>query len=81
MGPVVTPEARDRIVGLIGTRRGAGRRRSAVDGRGLRVPGHEDGFFVGPTVIDAVTPEMDVYREEIFGPVLSVLHLDASTWL
>src|SRR6476659_8616581 len=48
----------------------------AVDGRGLRVDGHENGFFVGPTVVDRVTPEMDVYRQEIFGPVLSVLHLD-----
>ena len=37
------------------------------------MPGHENGFFVGPTVIDEVTAEMDVYREEIFGPVLSVL--------
>ena len=44
-----------------------------VDGRGLRVAGHEDGFFVGGTLLDRVTPEMSVYREEIFGPVLSVL--------
>jgi malonate-semialdehyde dehydrogenase (acetylating) / methylmalonate-semialdehyde dehydrogenase len=75
MGPVVTEAAKDRIVGLIGTgeRQGA---RLAVDGRGLVVPGHERGFFVGPTVIDQVTPEMDVYREEIFGPVLSVLRTD-----
>jgi malonate-semialdehyde dehydrogenase (acetylating)/methylmalonate-semialdehyde dehydrogenase len=75
MGPVVTPEARDRIVGLIGS----GEQQGAtlgVDGRGLEVPGHEDGFFVGPTVLDRVTPEMDVYREEIFGPVLSVLRVD-----
>jgi malonate-semialdehyde dehydrogenase (acetylating)/methylmalonate-semialdehyde dehydrogenase len=41
------------------------------------VPGHEDGFWVGPTVIDAVTTEMDVYREEIFGPVLSVVRTDS----
>jgi malonate-semialdehyde dehydrogenase (acetylating)/methylmalonate-semialdehyde dehydrogenase len=40
------------------------------------VPGHEDGFFVGPTVLDDVTPEMDVYREEIFGPVLSVVRVE-----
>jgi malonate-semialdehyde dehydrogenase (acetylating)/methylmalonate-semialdehyde dehydrogenase len=75
MGPVVTPEARDRIVGLIGTGEQQGASLS-VDGRGLQVAGHEGGFFVGPTVVDRVTPEMDVYREEIFGPVLSVLHLD-----
>ena len=48
-----------------------------MDGRGPVVPGYEQGFFVGPTVLDAVTPEMDVYREEIFGPVLSVLRADS----
>ena len=75
MGPVVTAAARDRIVGLIdsGERQGA---RLAVDGRGLVVPGHEGGFFVGPTVIDEVTTGMDVYREEIFGPVLTVVRAD-----
>ena len=76
MGPVVTAAARDRIVGLIGSgeRQGA---HLAVDGRGLVVPGHENGFFVGPTVIDRVTRDMDVYREEIFGPVLSVVRADS----
>jgi malonate-semialdehyde dehydrogenase (acetylating)/methylmalonate-semialdehyde dehydrogenase len=76
MGPVVTAAARERIVGLIGT----GEQQGAsvpVDGRGLVVPGFEEGFFVGPTVIDQVTPQMDVYREEIFGPVLSVLRADS----
>ena len=77
MGPVITAAARDRIVGLIGSgqRQGAS---LAVDGRDLVVPGHEDGFFVGPTVLDAVTPEMEVYREEVFGPVLSVLRADST---
>jgi malonate-semialdehyde dehydrogenase (acetylating)/methylmalonate-semialdehyde dehydrogenase len=72
MGPVVTREAQQRIVGLIdgGERQGAD---VTVDGRDIRVPGHEEGFFVGPTVLDSVTSDMDVYREEIFGPVLSVL--------
>jgi malonate-semialdehyde dehydrogenase (acetylating)/methylmalonate-semialdehyde dehydrogenase len=75
MGPVITRAAQERITGLIG--RGAEQgARLAVDGRGLVVPGHEQGFFVGPTVIDDVRPDMDVYREEIFGPVLSVLHAD-----
>src|SRR5580765_3030985 len=72
MGPVITAAARDRIVGLIGS----GERQGAtltVDGRDLVIPGHENGFFVGPTVIDNVTRDMDVYREEIFGPVLSVI--------
>jgi malonate-semialdehyde dehydrogenase (acetylating)/methylmalonate-semialdehyde dehydrogenase len=72
MGPVVTPQARDRILNLIGTGEQQGAR-LAVDGRGLQVSGHENGFWVGPTVIDEVRPEMDVYREEIFGPVLSVV--------
>ena len=75
MGPVVTREAQRRILGYIdsGERQGA---RLAVDGRGLSVPGHENGFFVGPTVLDEVTTGMDVYRDEIFGPVLSVLRTD-----
>ena len=75
MGPVVTAAARDRIVGLIDAGEAQGARVS-VDGRGLRVPGHEGGFFVGPTVLDGVTPAMDVYAEEIFGPVLSVVRTD-----
>ena len=71
----MTAAARDRIVGLIGTGADQGAD-LAVDGRELVVDGHEDGFFVGPTVIDRVTPEMDVYTEEIFGPVLSVLRVE-----
>jgi malonate-semialdehyde dehydrogenase (acetylating)/methylmalonate-semialdehyde dehydrogenase len=75
MGPVITAAARDRIVGLIGTGAEQGAD-LAVDGRTLTVAGHENGFFVGPTVIDQVTTDMDVYTEEIFGPVLSVVHCD-----
>ena len=75
MGPIVTPESRDRIVGFIdsGEAQGAEIR---VDGRGLVVPGFENGFFVGPTVIDRVDTSMDVYNNEIFGPVLSVVRVD-----
>jgi malonate-semialdehyde dehydrogenase (acetylating)/methylmalonate-semialdehyde dehydrogenase len=71
MGPVVTAEARDRIVRYIdsGERQGA---TLVADGRSLVVAGHENGFFVGPTVLDHVTADMDAYRNEIFGPVLSV---------
>jgi malonate-semialdehyde dehydrogenase (acetylating)/methylmalonate-semialdehyde dehydrogenase len=72
MGPVITAAARDRIVSLIGSGEQQGAE-VTVDGRGLVVPGHENGFFVGPTVLNQVTTDMDAYREEIFGPVLSVL--------
>ena len=76
MGPVVTREAQQRIVGLIDTGEQQGAR-VEVDGRGLEVEGHEGGFFVGPTVLDRVTTEMDVYTQEIFGPVLSVVRADS----
>jgi malonate-semialdehyde dehydrogenase (acetylating)/methylmalonate-semialdehyde dehydrogenase len=48
-----------------------------VDGRTVAVPGGADGFFFGPTLVDRVTPDMAVYRDEIFGPVLSVLRVDS----
>ena len=70
MGPVVTPQARERITDYIGQGAEAGAR-VTVDGRELEVDG--GGFWVGPTVIDRVEPEMSVYRDEIFGPVLSVV--------
>jgi malonate-semialdehyde dehydrogenase (acetylating)/methylmalonate-semialdehyde dehydrogenase len=76
MGPVVTCAARDRIVGYIdgGVAAGAA---LVVDGRKPGVPGHENGFFVGPTLFDRVTPEMAIYRDEIFGPVLVVVRADS----
>jgi malonate-semialdehyde dehydrogenase (acetylating) / methylmalonate-semialdehyde dehydrogenase len=70
MGPVVTPQARERIVDYIGQGAEAGAR-LAVDGRELEIDG--GGFWVGPTLIDEVQPEMSVYRDEIFGPVLAVV--------
>ena len=69
MGPIVTREARDRIEGYIATGVGEGAQ-LVVDGRGLKVPGFEQGFFTGGTLFDHVTPQMRIYREEIFGPVL-----------
>ena len=74
MGPLVTAAHRERIRGLIaqGVAEGA---RPVLDGRGLAVPGSEGGFFLGPTILDQVTPAMTVYREEIFGPVLVVLRV------
>lgn len=73
MGPVVTKMAQEKILGLIdkGESEGA---KIVVDGRGFTPPqGYENGYFVGPTLIDNVTPDMSVWREEIFGPVLSVV--------
>jgi malonate-semialdehyde dehydrogenase (acetylating)/methylmalonate-semialdehyde dehydrogenase len=76
MGPVITCAARDRIMGLIdkGVAEGAA---LVLDGRKPAVPGHESGFFVGPTLFDRVTPQMTIYREEIFGPVLIVVRTDS----
>jgi malonate-semialdehyde dehydrogenase (acetylating)/methylmalonate-semialdehyde dehydrogenase len=48
-----------------------------VDGRGLTVPGHEDGYFLGPCLFDHVKPGMVIYQEEIFGPVLGVVRVQA----
>ena len=75
MGPVITAAAKQRIINLIGTGEHQGAT-VAVDGRGLVVDGHEAGYFVGPTVLDHVTTTMDVYTEEIFGPVLAVVRTD-----
>jgi malonate-semialdehyde dehydrogenase (acetylating)/methylmalonate-semialdehyde dehydrogenase len=76
MGPVITCAARDRIVGLIdrGVEEGA---TLVVDGRKPGIPGHGNGFFVGPTLFDRTTPEMAIYREEIFGPVLVIVRSDS----
>jgi len=75
MGPVVTAAAKERIEGLVtrGVEEGA---ELVVDGRGHSVPGKEDGFFVGGCLFDRVTPQMTVYREEIFGPVLGVVRTE-----
>ena len=72
MGPVISAQHRDKIVGYIdsGVAQGA---KLLTDGRGIKVSGHENGFFVGPTLFDHVSTEMTIYREEIFGPVLIVL--------
>jgi malonate-semialdehyde dehydrogenase (acetylating) / methylmalonate-semialdehyde dehydrogenase len=74
MGPVVTRQALLRIEGCIaaGVAEGA---TLVVDGRGLKVPGHEQGFFTGGSLFDHVTPAMRLYREEIFGPVLACVRV------
>ena len=74
MGPVVTREALERIEGYIaqGVTEGA---TLVVDGRGFKVPGHEEGFFTGGTLFDHVTPDMQIYKDEIFGPVLECVRV------
>jgi malonate-semialdehyde dehydrogenase (acetylating)/methylmalonate-semialdehyde dehydrogenase len=75
MGPVISAQHRDRVRAYIQAGADAG---AALvrDGRTISVPGCERGFFVGPTIFDRVTPEMTIYRDEIFGPVLVVLRAD-----
>jgi malonate-semialdehyde dehydrogenase (acetylating) / methylmalonate-semialdehyde dehydrogenase len=74
MGPIVTKVALDRITGYIedGVKSGA---TLLVDGRGFKLAGHENGFWLGGTLFDHVTPEMRIYKEEIFGPVLSCVRV------
>ncbi len=76
MGPLVTRQHLDKVTGYIaqGVAEGA---KLVVDGRGLVVPGCEEGFFIGGTLFDHVTPEMTIYQEEIFGPVLAVVRVDS----
>ncbi|MGE5764899.1 MAG: CoA-acylating methylmalonate-semialdehyde dehydrogenase, partial [Mycobacterium leprae] len=72
MGPVVTAESRERVIGYVNRGEQAGAA-LVVDGRNLVVDGHENGFFVGPCLFDRVATDMDIYTDEIFGPVLVVL--------
>jgi malonate-semialdehyde dehydrogenase (acetylating)/methylmalonate-semialdehyde dehydrogenase len=74
MGPLVTGAHKAKVEAYIakGVEEGA---KLLVDGRGLSVAGHEKGFFVGGTLFDHVTPEMTIYKEEIFGPVLAVVRV------
>lgn len=72
VGAVISRAAKEQIERAITEAEQAGAR-VLVDGRGCVVPGCEDGFYVGPTVIDHVTPEMRIAREEVFGPVLAII--------
>ncbi len=83
MGPLVTSQHLERVAGYVelGVREGA---KLLVDGRGLRVPGAESGFFLGGCLFDHVTAAMRIYQEEIFGPVLAIVRvpsLDAAIQL
>ncbi len=72
MGPLVTKAHRDKVAAYIDQSAQEGAE-IVVDGRGLKLQGYENGFWLGGTLLDRVTPQMTVYREEIFGPVLSVV--------
>jgi malonate-semialdehyde dehydrogenase (acetylating) / methylmalonate-semialdehyde dehydrogenase len=74
MGPIVTKAALERITGYIedGVKSGA---KLLVDGRGFKLAGHQNGFWLGGTLFDHVTPKMRIYKEEIFGPVLSCVRV------
>ncbi len=76
MGPVITREAKTRIENMIsdGEKEGA---KLLVDGRGFKLQGYDDGYWVGGTLLDHVTEDMDIYKQEIFGPVLSVLRSES----
>ena len=71
-GPLVTMDAQQRVLGLVqsGIDQGA---ELVIDGRDFQLQGYENGFFVGPHLFDKVTPDMDIYKQEIFGPVLSTV--------
>jgi malonate-semialdehyde dehydrogenase (acetylating)/methylmalonate-semialdehyde dehydrogenase len=75
MGPVISKESKERIERLInkGLQDGA---KLLLDGRGMKVSGSEDGYFIGPTILGNVNPDSEIYKTEIFGPVLSILHAD-----
>ena len=75
VGPVISKNAKNRILGLLddGVKEGA---TLELDGRGVKVPGYEQGNFVGPTIFSGVTPKMKIYATEIFGPVMCIVGVD-----
>ena len=76
LGPLISPAAKARVEHLIGT--GVEEGASLIlDGRGIRVEGYENGNFVGPTIFDNVTADMQIYKEEIFGPVLCIMRANS----
>jgi malonate-semialdehyde dehydrogenase (acetylating)/methylmalonate-semialdehyde dehydrogenase len=74
MGPLITKEHRDKVAGYLDTAMTDGAT-LVVDGRGIEVDGEKDGFWLGPTLIDKVPTTSDVYKHEIFGPVLSIVRV------
>ena len=76
MGPLVTKAHRDKVASYIDTGESDGAK-IVLDGRGVKADGGHDGFWLGPTLIDHVTPDMSVYTDEIFGPILSVVRVES----
>jgi malonate-semialdehyde dehydrogenase (acetylating)/methylmalonate-semialdehyde dehydrogenase len=74
MGPLVTGAHRDKVTGYVEAGAAAGAR-VVVDGRTVVADGDDGGFWLGPTLFDGVTPDMSIYTDEIFGPVLSVVRV------
>ena len=75
LGPVISKAAKERIEGYITAAEKAGAK-ILLDGRGAVVEGKENGFYVGPTVIDFVTPNMAIAKEEVFGPVMAIMRVN-----
>lgn len=75
MGPVIDAKAKEFIIGLVNEGEADGGE-VVLDGRGLVIPGHEKGHFVGPTIVDNVPVTSRLYKEEVFGPVLTIVHAD-----
>jgi malonate-semialdehyde dehydrogenase (acetylating)/methylmalonate-semialdehyde dehydrogenase len=75
MGPLVTKAHRDKVSSFIDSGQQAGAK-VVIDGRDVAARGGEEGFWLGPTLFDNVLPDMEIYREEIFGPVLSVVRVE-----
>jgi len=76
MGPVISAKSKETILGFIerGIKDGA---KMVLDGRGIQVPGHPNGHFIGPCIIENVTPDMEIVREEVFGPVMCMMQVDS----
>jgi malonate-semialdehyde dehydrogenase (acetylating)/methylmalonate-semialdehyde dehydrogenase len=74
MGPLASKRGMESVLGYIekGIKEGA---ELILDGRGIEVPGHPDGYYIGPTIFDKVTPEMTIAKEEIFGPVIPIIQV------
>ena len=75
VGPLVSKQAKQRVLGLVEEGIAAGARLE-LDGRGVRVPGYEQGNFIGPTIFSGVTPGMTIYATEIFGPVMVIVGVE-----